>query len=107
MAEIQECAKGQYSISCRFKNVQDHFEWAFSGVYGPNVDADRFILWKELAGVRSWWGVLWCIGGDFNVIRFPSEKLTEGRLTGATMNFLDFIFELELIDLPLLDGQFT
>ena len=45
--------------------MQDHFEWAFSGVYGPNVDADRSILWEELARVRSWWEVLWCIGGDF------------------------------------------
>jgi hypothetical protein len=93
--------------SCRFKNVQDHFEWVFSRVYGPNVNADRFILWEELAGVRSWWGVSWCIGGDFNVVRFPSEKLMEGRLTETMMNFSDFISELELIDLPLLDGQFT
>jgi exonuclease III len=52
--EVQDCVKGQFSISCRFKNVQDQFEWAFLGVYGPNVDADRFILWDELAGVRSW-----------------------------------------------------
>ena len=55
--EIQEWVKGQYSISCRFRNVHDQFEWAFSGVYGPNVDAERFILWEELAGVCSWWGV--------------------------------------------------
>ncbi len=33
--------------------MQDQFEWAFSGVYGPNVDVDRSILWDELAGVRS------------------------------------------------------
>jgi hypothetical protein len=71
------------------------------------VDADHFILWEELAGVRSWWGVPWCIGGDFNVVRFPSEKLREGRLTGAMMTFSDFISELGLIDLPLLEGQFT
>jgi hypothetical protein len=76
-------------------------------VYGPNVDVDRFILWEELAGVRSWWGVPWCIGGDFNVVRFPSEKLREGRLTGAMTTFSDFIAELGLIDLPLLEGQLT
>jgi hypothetical protein len=87
--------------------MQDQFEWAFSGVYGPNVDAERFILWEELAGARSWWGGLWCIGGDFNVVRFPSEKLGEGRYIGAMRNFSDFISELGLLDLPLLDGQFT
>ena len=107
VAEVQNCVKGQFSLSCRFKNVQDQFEWVFSGVYGPNMDVDRFILWEELAGVRSWWGAPWCIGGDFNVVRFPSEKLREGRLTRAMTNFSDFIAELGLIDLPLLEGQFT
>jgi hypothetical protein len=60
-----------------------------------------------LAGVRSWWGGPWCIGGDFNIVRFPSEKLREGRLTGAMTNFSNFIAKLGLIDLPLLEGQFT
>ncbi len=46
--------KGQYSISCRFRNVQDNLEWTFLGVYGPNVDAERLFLWEELVGVRSW-----------------------------------------------------
>ena len=101
VTEILDCVKGVFSISSRFKNVQDHFEWAFSGVYGPNLDVDRFILWDELAGVRSWWGVPWCIGGDFNVVRFASEKLREGRLTGTMTNFSYFIAELGLLDLPL------
>ena len=26
VAEVQDCVKGQFSISCRFKNVQDQFE---------------------------------------------------------------------------------
>ena len=29
---------GRFSISCRFKNVVDQFEWEFTGVYGPNSD---------------------------------------------------------------------
>uniref|UniRef100_A0A2N9HSR5 Reverse transcriptase domain-containing protein n=1 Tax=Fagus sylvatica TaxID=28930 RepID=A0A2N9HSR5_FAGSY len=68
VTEVQDCVKGQFSISCRFKNVQDQFEWAFSGVYG----------------------------GDFNVVRFPSEKLRAGRLTRAMTTFSDFIAELRV-----------
>jgi hypothetical protein len=41
------------------------------------------------------------------VVRFPSEKLGERRFTGAMRNFSDFILEMELVDLPLLKGQFT
>ena len=66
-----EEAVGRFSVSCKFKNVVDHFVWAFTGVYGPNSDRDRSFLWEELAGLRSWWDVPWCVGGDFNVVRFP------------------------------------
>uniref|UniRef100_A0A2N9GX79 Reverse transcriptase domain-containing protein n=1 Tax=Fagus sylvatica TaxID=28930 RepID=A0A2N9GX79_FAGSY len=107
VVEVQNCVKGQYTISCRFKNIQDQREWAYSGVYGPNVDANRGILWEELTGVHSWWGVPWCIGGNFKVVRFPSEKLRAGRHTRAMQDFSDFIFELGLVDFPLLEGQFT
>jgi exonuclease III len=66
--EVGECV-----AACSFKNVVDDFEWAFAGVYGPNGDFDR-CLWDELAGLMSWWDLPWCIGGEFNVIRFPSER---------------------------------
>ena len=47
------------------------------------------------------------MGGDFNVVRFPSEKLGAGRHMREIQNFSEFIFELGLVDLPLLEGQFT
>lgn len=31
------------------------------------------MLRDELAGIASLWEIQWCIGGDFNVVRFPSE----------------------------------
>jgi hypothetical protein len=53
--------------------VEDHFTWAFAGVYDPNSHRDRGLIWDELAGLLSWWDLPWCIGGNFNVTRFPSE----------------------------------
>ena len=41
MVEKIDEAVGRFSISCKFKNVVDHFVWAFTGVYGPNSDCDR------------------------------------------------------------------
>ena len=72
MEKLEE-AVGHFSISCKFKNVVDKFEWAFYGVYRPNSDRDRRFLWEELFGLCNWWDVLWCVGGDFNVVRFYSE----------------------------------
>ena len=32
-------------------------------------------LWEELTWLRSCWNMSWCVGGDFNVERFPLECL--------------------------------
>jgi hypothetical protein len=86
-----------YSISCKFRNVTDQVVWIFSGVYGPNVDRERRTLWDELAGVSSWWEVPWCVAGDFNVVRFPSEKSRTTLFTPAMHDFSDFILDQGLL----------
>jgi exonuclease III len=84
--KMEECM-GQYTMACCFQNVQDHFVWAFGGVYGPNDDVERRILWEELAGLRTVWEVPWCIGGDFNIVRFPSERSSESNISTGMMDF--------------------
>ena len=37
-----------FKKSCRFRNVGDNFEWAFIGVYGPNVYRDKRLMWEEV-----------------------------------------------------------
>jgi exonuclease III len=63
IVEKVEDAVGQFSVSCKFKNVANQKEWMFTGVYGPNNDGDRRLMWDELAGIHSWWDVPWCMGG--------------------------------------------
>jgi exonuclease III len=70
--KVDECVE-EFTLAVFVKNIADNFAWAFAGVYGPNSGSDRRRLWDELAGICSWWDSLWCIGGDFNVTRFPSE----------------------------------
>jgi hypothetical protein len=43
----------------------------------------------------------WCIGGDFNVVRFPSERLGDSGYSAAMMEFSEFIFVQSLVDLVL------
>ena len=98
---------GDYVAACSFKNVVDGFEWAFAGVYGSNGDCDRRLLGDELAGLLCWWDLLWCIWGDFNAIRFPSERPGGRRISSTMREFSDFIFERGLMDLPLTGGLCT
>ena len=39
------------------------------------------LLWEDLGAIRGMWGDPWCIGGDFNVLRFSGERNREGRWT--------------------------
>jgi hypothetical protein len=77
------------------------------GFNGPNIDSVRRSLWEELVGLISWCDLPWCIGGDFNVTRFPCEKLGEARLCPAMMEFRDFMLEHNFMDLPLTRRPFS
>ena len=99
--EKVEEAVGRFSVSCKFKNVGDQFEWAFTGLYGPNLNKRRRKMWEELTGLISWWDVLWCLRGDFNIICFPSERLGVANYTRAMYGFSDFISLHGLIDIPM------
>jgi hypothetical protein len=62
-------------------------------------------MWDELAGVCAWWGLPWCVAGDFNVVRFPSKDSGTAAFSAAMMEFSDFISDLDLVDIPLLGGS--
>lgn len=81
---------GYYSVSRKFKNIANQKVWMFYGVYGPNVNSERGVLWEELAGIHHWWRVSWCMGKDFNVVRFLSEMMGFVAFSSAMYDFSDF-----------------
>jgi len=97
IVEKMDVYVGEFVVAYSFISVADDFSWASAGVYGPNFDSLRSSLWDELAGLSSWWELPWCIGGDFNVTRFPAERSRDIRLNAAIMEFWDFIFEQDLM----------
>ena len=42
---------------------------------------DRDDLWKELGSIKGLWSDSWCVGGDFNLVRYLEERNRGERLT--------------------------
>ena len=89
-----------FSVSCHWKGVNDGLEWVGTGLYGPTNDLLRRELWAELQSVHLVWNLPWVVFGDFNVVRFPSERLGCTRLTPPMVDFSGFIESSHLVDLP-------
>ncbi|KAJ9681633.1 hypothetical protein PVL29_017839 [Vitis rotundifolia] len=107
MVELVDLEKGKFSISCRFKNCGDGSKWVFTGVYGPVCSREREGFWEELGAIKGLWGDPWCVGGDFNMVRFPEERSRGGGLTAPMRRFSEVVEDLELRDIPLKGGPFT
>ena len=102
----EEVVIGSFSISVKFALDGCGPLW-LSVVYGPNSSLLRKDFWAEILDIFGLSYPLWCVGGDFNVIRRSSEKLGGFRLTSSKKDFDGFIRECELLDLPLRNTPFT
>ena len=105
--ELVETEIGHFSVTCMFKNVEDGFLWAFTGVYGPVKRSKREMFWEVLGALKGLWEGPWCIGGDFNVVLSPNDRNLEGGLSHPMRRFNEVVNELGLRDLPLQGGPFT
>lgn len=76
-------------------------------MYGPSSSNDRVEFWTELSRVAGLWKCPWVVGGDFNCIRFPSEKKGGSVITSALRDFSDWIRRNYLVDLPFQGADFT
>ena len=106
VSKIDACM-GRFVVACSFRNVEDGLLWAFAGVYSPNSNNFRRYLWEELVGLMGLWDMPWCIGGDFNVTLFHSERSGGARMRRVVTDFAEFTVDQGLTDLPLAGGVST
>nr|XP_009761079.1 PREDICTED: uncharacterized protein LOC104213303 [Nicotiana sylvestris] len=105
--EVKEIKKGAFSLAALVKDRVSGVEWGFGGVYGPVGEGSKVFFWEELANMMGEWDIPWFLGGDFNTIKFPEERLGCSMISRAMEEFSDFINDHFLIDLPLSGERFT
>ncbi|XP_057423791.1 uncharacterized protein LOC130717555 [Lotus japonicus] len=90
----------------------DAADCAVLNVYAPCDRVGKRQLWSKLVELKiNIHYDLWCVAGDFNVVRSSSERRGVGANSqqhrSESVEFNDFIDEMELLDIPLLGRKFT
>lgn len=79
-------------------------ERGFANVNAPNVEGERQAFWAKLLDLLKSWNIIWCVGGDFNVVKWVDEWTDNNK---SMSHFSHFIKEFILINLPLAGGRYT
>lgn len=87
---VSDSRIGEFSVSVIVEDLARNHKWMATSVYGPSNNQRREDLYNELNDIRGRWNGAWCAGGDWNVIRFPSERLGENLITLDMKRFSDF-----------------
>ena len=62
--DIPDWEEGHFTLSCRFRNVENGAVWVLTGVYGPFSKVEKDELWEEFGAIRGLWEDPWCcLGG--------------------------------------------
>ena len=81
--------------------------WWFTGVYGPQSEADKRLFLQELKDVRDLHPGPWAVAGDFNLIVDAADK-KNGNLNRRMMaKFRRVLAELDLKELYLNGRRYT
>ncbi|KAK1279157.1 hypothetical protein QJS04_geneDACA021350 [Acorus gramineus] len=92
--------------SAKMKVTSKRFH--FTIVYGSNSSAERFLLWDALQSLALNTSGPWFVGGDFNEVRYGTEKRGGRPLqTSRAIRFNNCLDNCHLFDLHALGNTFS
>lgn len=86
-----------------FPTIFDRLLWSLmlTSVYKPNDHHHWEEIWRELDSAGARWACSWCLGGNWDIIRFPDERLDSCRISSDKRAFSAWINLRSLMDLQL------
>jgi exonuclease III len=105
--DIIKITEMEFSISTEAHDKVSGRDLRFVVVYGPAHDDRKNDFLTELAGICANNKIPTLIGGDFNILRFSSDKNKKFTVNRYTDLFNWIVNTYELRDLPLNGGKFT
>jgi len=104
---VDKIESGDSFLKFNLTNKSDGFRWALMAVYGAAQDEHKGAFLSELVRVCSDEVLPLVMGGDFNIIRYPSEKNND-RFNSRWPNLFNSTIEiLNLKEIVMPGRQFT
>ncbi|XP_038991751.1 uncharacterized protein LOC120115050 [Hibiscus syriacus] len=94
-------------IAIKGKLVSANKEIGVINVYGPNSQGERREFFETLKSIISSWCIPVIVGGDFNSVRWQSERIGAHDYASASRIFEEFIFACDLVEVPNIGSSFT
>lgn len=106
--ELQNCWTTRHTASAVLKQVQSGQTFVFTNVYGPSTtDGEKMAFIEELRSLRSLIAHPWILLGDFNLVRWYTDRSASFRGYNLMCAFNDLIRDLELSDIDLQNRLYT
>jgi exonuclease III len=96
-----------FSISTTFSLRADNLTFSIINVYGPCIHDQKQVFLSSVQQLFATFSGPVAILGDFNLIRSPRDKSNNNFNAAEASSFNEFINSLGLLEIPLLDRQFT
>jgi hypothetical protein len=105
--DIGAIDEGDFYVKFTLRNKQDDFKWSLATVYGPTQADRKEMFLAELVRLGSQESLPLVIGGDFNILRCPSEKNKDNFDQRWPFLFNAVIDGLSLKELEMSGRRFT
>lgn len=104
---LLNCDHLRFTSTLTLTCLASHHNVLATNVYAPSLRSQKMEFLDELKQIEPPPDTPWLLIGDFNLIRFPNEKNNNNFHRSDAESSNNTIDLLALLELPLLDRQFT